>query len=303
MSARLSRALLWIAFVLALVVLGTSSGLRLANNGLGCSPWPNCYGVASTALAAQQSGTAQAARLAHRVAASAFALVALGAVVLGWRTWRRPARVAGVVLLGVTATLAVVGRFTPSPLPAVTLINVLGGLALLGGTAFLLAARSADTVVSGLSRWVMTALLLLLALQAVAGTMVSVRLAGATCERGCAPRWEPGMPQLWNPLQPGAVTDLVQGAHAGESLQAMHRLLAIVITVLVATAAVVAMRRRVVGRRWPLAALATCVALGLALAWLDGSLAVAVAHALSAGALAAGIGALLAGGAGEKEMA
>lgn len=302
MSTRLSRALLWTALVLALVVLGTSSGLRLATNGLGCEPWPHCYGEASTALAAQQSGAAQAARLAHRVAASAFALIALGAVVLGWSTWRRPARVAGVVLLGVTATLAVVGRFTPSPLPAVTLINVLGGLTLLGGTAFLLAARRAGAAAPGLSRWVITALLVLAALQAVAGTMVSVRLAGAACERGCAPQWVPGTPRLWNPLQPGAVTDLVQGAHAGAALHATHRLLAIVITVLAATVAVVAMRRRV-GPRWPLAALAACVALGLALVWLDGSLGLAVAHALSAGALAAGMGVLLAGGPGGKEIA
>jgi cytochrome c oxidase assembly protein subunit 15 len=300
-STRISRALLWIAFVLAFVVLGTSSGLRLATNGLGCEPWPRCYGETSTGLAAQQSGVAQAARLAHRVAASAFALVALGAVVLGWRAWRRPARVAAVVLLAVTATLAVVGRFTPSPLPAVTLINVLGGLALLGGTALLLAARNAGAAAPGLPRWAMPALLMLLALQAAAGTMVSVRLAGAACERSCAAKWLPGTTRLWDPLQPGAATDLVRGAHAGEALHATHRLLAIVITALTAAVAVLAPRRRVA--RWPLAALAACVTLGLALASLDGSLGLAVAHALGAGALAAGMGLWLAGGSGGREIA
>jgi len=48
--------------------------------------------------------------------------------------------------------------------------------------------------------------------------------------------------------------------------------------------------------------LAASLTLGLALASRDGSLGLAVAHALSAGALAAGMGVLLARGSGEKEV-
>ena len=136
-----ARALLLLAFGLAMVVVTASSGLRLAANGLGCEPWPRCYGSPATASAVQQRPEARAARLSHRVAASAFVVAVLGAVLFGWRAWGRPARTVAGLLLAVTALLSVVGRYTPSTVPAVTLINVVGGLALLGGTAFLLATQ------------------------------------------------------------------------------------------------------------------------------------------------------------------
>ena len=137
----LLRRLLQLAFALALVVVGASATLRLAANGIGCEPWPACYGGADTAAAANATPLARALRLSHRIAASAFALVALAAVALGWRRWASGQRIAGAALLAATALLAWIGRHTPSPLPAVTLINLLGGFALLALLAYLLAAR------------------------------------------------------------------------------------------------------------------------------------------------------------------
>jgi heme A synthase len=92
-----ARALLWLAFGLALVVVGASSGLRLAANGLGCEPWPTCYGSPAAAAVVKQSATAQAARLTHRIAASAFVIAVLGGVLLGWRAWSKPARAAALL--------------------------------------------------------------------------------------------------------------------------------------------------------------------------------------------------------------
>lgn len=303
MSAKLPRALLWLAFALALVVIGASSGLRLAADGLGCEPWPACYGRTTASQAVQPSPAERVVRLTHRFAASAFALAVLVAVALGWRRWSRPARRAGLLLIGVTALLSVAGRFTPSGLPAVTLINVLGGITLMGGTAYLLATDAPGTAEARprTRRWMLYMLALLIALQAATGAMISVREAGAACERGCAAEWPAGSHRLWHPLQPGSANELAPGARAGETLHAVHRLLAIFVIVVTLGAVALAAHRRDAAHRL-LAALAACVASGLALAMLDGALGPAVLHALAAGVLVAGMGAVMAIGPIRKEI-
>jgi len=294
-SRALARVLLWCAFGLAFVVVGTSSFLRLAGNGLGCDPWPLCYGAATATQAEQQSPAAKAARLTHRIAASAFALAALGATLLGLRHWSGPVRAAAMLVLAVTAALSIVGLYTPSPLPAVTLINVLGGLALLGGTAFVLAAQSTATAQPSGVTLVLSVLVILLALQAVAGAMISVRSAGAACDRGCGAPWLPGTVRLWHPLQPGPADALVHSTRAGEALHAVHRVGAIVVTVPTAALTVLMLAGPGAARsRRLLATLALCFVLGLLLSSSDGSLSLAVAHALSAGLLTASLAGLLA---------
>lgn len=301
MSANLPRALLWLAFALAFVVIGASSGLRLAADGLGCEPWPACYGRTTASQAVQPSPAERAVRLAHRVAASAFALAALTAVVLGWRRWSRPARRAGLLLIGVTALLSVVGRFTPSGLPAVTLVNVLGGVALLGGTGYLLATGSPGSAAGGRPRAMLYAAMLLVALQAATGATISVREAGAACELRCAAEWPVSSHRLWHPLQPGSANEIAPGARAGETLHAVHRLLAIFVIVVTIGAAALAAHRRDASRRL-LAALAACMATGLALTFLDGALGAVVLHALAAGVLVAGMGAVMAIGPIRREV-
>jgi cytochrome c oxidase assembly protein subunit 15 len=293
------RALLWLALGLAFVVLGTSSALRLAADGLGCEPWPECYGRAGARDAAPAPAQ-QAVRVAHRVSASTFALAALAAVVLGWRLWKRPARVAGALVLAATAALAAVGRITPSGVPAVTLANALGALVLLGGTAFLIATRAHDAAVRrGRSIAGPAALALLLALQSATGLAISVRSAGAACSDGCAAGWPPGAHRLWHPLEPGSATGMTNSARAGETLHGVHRLFTIV---LIVAAAGLAVRRG--GKSLPLlASLGASMLSGAALAALDGPLGLAVFHALASGALAAAIGALLAAGPLQRETA
>ena len=299
MSARLARPLLWLAFVLALVVIGASSSLRLAADGVGCEPWPACYGRAPAGKAVPPSPAERTVRLVHRIAASAFALTVLVAVALGWRRWSLPARRAGVLLLGVTALLSVVGRFTPSGLPAVTLVNVIGGITLMGGTAYLLASDAAGDAAAGpRARWLLYALTLLVALQAASGATISVRAAGAACERGCAAQWPAGGHRLWDPLQSGSANEIAPGSRAGETLHAVHRLLAIFVIVAAAAAAAAAALAAHGTQAWQrlLAALAACVVSGLGLAVLDGALGPVVLHALAAGLLVAGIGAVMAVG-------
>lgn len=298
----LSQWLLWLAFGLACVIVGTSSGLRLAANGLGCEPWPRCYGSAAAAQQAQNGASARAARLSHRIAASGFAVVALAAVLLGWRAWTRPARSAGLLLLVLTALLAVIGAVTPSPLPAVTLTNLLGGLALLGVTAYLLAAQARHGAAAGAASRMVAVALLLLALQAAAGTMISVRSGGAACEGGCAAAWSADSAVLWHPLQAGSAEALLHDTRAGAALHIVHRIGALLLVV-AAVLLGAQLRGRVPGRAFVLAlgALVLCVLLGLLLTASAGSLSLAVAHTLAAGLLAASLAALLARLPGRRE--
>ena len=68
-SARLKRIriLAWVLTALALLILLVSAYIRLRGAGLGCSPWPDCYGEMLSGAANLHSG---AARILHRSVAS-----------------------------------------------------------------------------------------------------------------------------------------------------------------------------------------------------------------------------------------
>ncbi len=289
------RVLLPLAFALAVIVVVASATLRLAANGIGCTPWPACYGQEATAAAASEQPLLRGLRIAHRIAASAFALVALAVVALGWRRWRQASRVAGVALLGVTGMLAWVGLYTPSPLPGVTLLNVLGGFTLLALLAFLLAAARTQAVAREQQTPASPAWILLwvaLVLQAGGGALISARLAGDACAAGCAVVWLPDAFVLLQPFVAGAATELLP--RGGEPLHLLHRLggLALVLVCVIVAAA---MFER--GRRWAGATLSVAAAagaLGFAIASTPPVLPLAVLHALAAGLLFAALAAMLA---------
>jgi cytochrome c oxidase assembly protein subunit 15 len=290
------RALLQLAFVLALIVVGVSATLRLAANGIGCTPWPACYGEASTAAAANEQPATRWLRIAHRIAASAFALVALGVVAAGWRRWQRALRIAGIALLAVTGVLAWIGRHTPSPLPVVTLVNVLGGFALLALFAFLRAAmpvRSANS--SGpatVPTLALVALLIALSLQAGSGALISARLAGDACASRCSQVWLPGAALIAHPFVPGAATDLLP--RGGQPLQLLHRFAGLALMLLCTIVAGVMVERRLRWAATVMLAAAMTAALGFAIASAAPALPIAVSHALAAGLLLAALAALLA---------
>jgi cytochrome c oxidase assembly protein subunit 15 len=282
MSERWIRRLLQIALALALVVVGASSYLRLAGNGLGCEPWPLCYGTATAFEEAQQSAPVQVLRFTHRVTASAFLLAALALVALAWHVWNRAQRGVGVTLLAVTVVLAVIGRFTPSGLPWITWVNVLGGFMLVGLLLWLLpSARQRG----GRSRAVALVLMALLIVQALVGTLLSTRLAAVECYPACAhPAGD--LMALVNPLRAGNVSDVGRSEGAAALLQALHRVGGVMLVPAALAWAMLAGWRR----RRTLVAVAALAALTLgAFLTQQVSPAVGAVHALAAALLLAGL--------------
>lgn len=286
-DSRTAGVLLRVLLALALVILASSSHLRLSADGLDCEPWPLCYGTEQTAQLANATATATALRIAHRVAAPAFALLLAAWVALAWRALQRPQRWVAALLIGATAMLAWVGTKMPSPLPWITLANVLGGFALVALVVALLdPGGDAAATMTGGQRIAVAAVLTALALQVASGVLISVRGAGAACAVACTYLWVPGLAQAFDPSTPGTAIELTRNTAAGQPLQALHRLGGMLIALAAVGGGVMAVK----GRRGSLivAAAATTALLGFAVAAHDGPVIAVVAHALSA-ALAIGL--------------
>lgn len=170
-------AVIGCALVLAVIV--ASAYLRISQAGPG---W---------------SGVVGAARIVHRLAASAEALLAVMVLAVCWgarREWAGGALTAAAIA-ALTAFLTVLGIATAEgQSPPVTLGNLLGGLALLG-SFWLLRLQARDPAATGFpatARWLATGLLLL-ALQVALGGLVSAHGAAKACGTlpDCEGEWWP----------------------------------------------------------------------------------------------------------------
>jgi len=143
------------------------------------------------------SGPVGLARIVHRLAASAEAVLVVMIVAVCWgvrRTWTGGALTAAVIA-GLTVFLALLGIVTAeAQSPAVTLGNLLAGMALLGTLWSLrLQARSAVTPACSTTALWMWAGVALLALQIALGGLVSAHHAAASCATfpACDGEWWP----------------------------------------------------------------------------------------------------------------
>src|SRR3989338_4799304 len=141
MNARTSPLFTFLVTTAVALMAGAivfSSALRLSHAGLGCADWPACYGRITVPDRVTESGGRDAPAgswkaVAHRLAGGVMGMVILAIVFLSWRG-RSAARhrLLSLVLLGLTAFLAVLGRWTPIlTLPVITLANILAGFAML----------------------------------------------------------------------------------------------------------------------------------------------------------------------------
>ena len=191
---RLLRMMASIGAALVLVVIMSSAYLRLSQAGLSCADWPACYGNLSHIA---EATTAQlVARLAHRIAASAvaFILIALLAVSLAQRPRLVKQSTIAALALAVAAMLATVGAVMSesmrvTPLPAVTLANLLGGFAMLALFVWLRETVRDGPIAAGVppapiecgAAALVVVTLIAVIVQVVLGALVSAKFAALAC--------------------------------------------------------------------------------------------------------------------------
>ena len=303
-----SSALRRIALVCALLVLGiaaVSAFLRLSKVGLGCQPWPACYGQELRALQrgeplddAAVQGIA-VARLAHRLLAST-ALVLVIVLAMGALTRKPVQRGEAALALGLLAValfLAGLGWFTAgSRLPAVALGNLLGGFTMLALSWRLAAPVAPAAPAAG---WAVAALAATV-VQVTLGGLLSASHATFSCsgigqclQQAALDGWR------WQLLDPWR-EPLFEAASAlpanpqGALVNLLHRAWALGVAAAVLPAAWLSWRH---GRRRTAAALLLLLVLQFALGtWLAGSgatVATALAHNLLAALMVAALARLV----------
>jgi heme a synthase len=283
-------ALVCAALVLAITSL--SAYIRLSRAGLGCEPWPHCYGqVLSAAPAAQPiSNTVALARIAHRVVAMA-ALVVIVLILmtaLGSRPalWRHGGLAAGLLTLALF--LAVLGRLgADSRVPAVVLGNLLAGFAMFALAYRLALATSTQPAGRRLpGAWVGLAGIVLVA-QIVLGALASAGYAGTSCPELARCDLSAGSWQTLNPWHAPQFDGSDPAHAAGALLHFLHRAASLVVLAVLLPLGVVAWRR---GRRAGavlVLLLVVQVVLGALLVLAALPLALALAHNLVAALLLA----------------
>ena len=181
-TARLKRIrILAVALVLlSLLILLVSAHIRLSGAGLGCSPWPDCYGQL---LAGAANLHGDAARILHRSAAS-LALV-LGFVLVAQCLRPQPVQPAArwaTALLSLMIALTFVGLFSADPhrvWPG--FINILGGAGLVLLSWRTALAAGADPAPPPRPAPLLHAGAGLLVLTIALGALIGVRYAATAC--------------------------------------------------------------------------------------------------------------------------
>lgn len=197
---------------LVFVVIVSSAYLRHQQAGLGCADRASCYRppVVVAQGSALPDGTtgggawSAAARLTHRLSATAVTAAIAGIVLVGWAARPMPK---GIVpptlgLLTVATVLAVIGTTAmQSNLPIVTLVNLVGGMVMFALFARILASSTIDPAPATSSvRWppapasasasasqarrvaaAAGVLAVLLLAQIALGGLVSAQFAGLAC--------------------------------------------------------------------------------------------------------------------------
>ena len=292
--ARLVGALAALAAALTLVVITVSALLRLAQAGLGCEPWPQCYGIALA------TGWLAPVRATHRISALVVALVVLMMFMLaanGGRATARLAVIAGAAL-AMIVFLTGIGIITPGTrLPAIALANLVGGMTLLALLWWLfLEARATGRRSNGRIGALALIALPLLVAQIGLGALTHATFGSASCPTlaGCAASdW---LPQLsaaaFDPFRPAAGVAGHSLPHADAAAVHMtHRVLALAVAAWLAMVAWRAWRvpvTRASGMALA-AALALQIATGALLVVLQLPLAAAVVHNVAASLLLAAL--------------
>jgi len=299
-----------IGLILVMALVSLSSYLRLDHSGIGCTPWPECYGnigeqgraadveSAYERLVAEARQPMSWARPMHRLIASVLGLLVLGLVGLSLRQKRN--RTLSLVLLGLTVFLAWLGIYSEGlHSPAVVMGNLSGGFAMLAVFGLLLFERGAvhDDAVRYPGIWT-TVAIGVLCLQILLGGLTSANFAASACQSlpDCHGMWLPGA-ELWSAfdlsrsLQISPQGFVIGGAERAD-IQMLHRIVALVT---VAAALIAGVRAIMSGGRFLPIGIFVCLVvvveflIGIAAIRSGVPIGIAVAHNWLAGLLLLGL--------------
>jgi len=190
------RSLISLALLLTLLTVILSAYIRLAEVGIGCENWPQCYAQLDSGTEKKgitvltHSGRDMAyygARVAHRYIASILGVFILIIFIVALRKGKEHATsvLIPTAIFAVTVFLSVLGYYTPTRInPLITMGNLLGGMTLLGLLWWLLRRemQGADVLPGFASLRPLAALALgLVVLQIVLGGWSSANYASASC--------------------------------------------------------------------------------------------------------------------------
>lgn len=282
--------------VLILAITSLSAFLRLSSSGLGCEPWPQCYGQSlrdrQQGITAPPSAIVTTARIAHRIAAVAVLLVI---IVMVMNTWsRQPVlRREGFMVLGLlffALFLAILGRWSANAkLPAVVLGNLLAGFAMFALSWRLVESLTATPRAEQRrepARWAWAGVSLLV-LQVALGGMVNATHAGLSCPELLACDVSGGSWQAFNPWREPAFDAAAPTNPSGALVQWMHRIGAIAVTAVLLPLGIASWRRGLRMGAAILVLLAVEVVLGVMLVRGALALPAALAHNIVAALLLA----------------
>jgi cytochrome c oxidase assembly protein subunit 15 len=307
-------AILGLLLVIALVSL--SSYLRLEHSGIGCTPWPGCYGN----IGAQESDPSVVnayerllvealqpmswARPLHRLVASVLGVLVLA--LLGAAVMRKRDRTVLTLLLALTVFLAWLGIYSQGlHSKAVVMGNLVGGftmLGLFGWLVFKFGRVVASQERQNINGWVVAALTVT-CIQIFLGGLTSANFAATACTTlpSCFGHWIPG-PELALAFDLSATLEVndagfVSGGAERAAIHMMHRLFAaftlIVVLIAVATTNRTERASRVAGL-FAAGVVVAEVAIGMTAVVANIPIAIAVAHNWLAGLLLLGLLYLLA---------
>lgn len=192
--------------LLVVILVTLSAYLRLDHSGIGCEPWPACYGnIGLPAESPDAAGTYERlleeasaplswATPLHRLVASVLGLLVLGMALMSLT--QKKDRLMTFSLLGLTVFLAWLGIYSEGlHSPAVVMGNLGGGFAMLGLLGWMVFGKPRQEGSSNarLQR-ATTAALGLLVLQIALGGLTSANFAASACQTlpDCHGSWMPG---------------------------------------------------------------------------------------------------------------
>lgn len=304
------------SLLLVLVLVTLSAYLRLDHSGIGCEPWPACYG--NIGVAAENPTAASAyerlleeasqplswARPLHRLIASVLGLAILGLCLLSLN--RKRDRLYSLGLLALTVFLAWLGIYSEGlNSPAVVMGNLAGGFAMLGllGWMVLRKPHKSGSRNTSLAKWT-SAALIALCLQILLGGLTSANFAASACQTipDCHGSWLPGaeIAAAFDLSDAHTISDtgMVLGGAERAAIHKLHRLVAVLTAIIVLVAGTIAIRTgadlRIVGSVVMLL-VASEFALGVSAILTGLPIGIAVAHNWIAALLLLGLLKLLAG--------